>query len=188
MALKLDVLAAVTSKDKIDNGAWLHYRSPIVAPGDDQGPLLYRRNADGTDDVSKPVRALVRSQYSGYYRSRNLALQTVTQSRVGRSKQDQRDEVIRKAVEMERPHQFSYLLAAFENVSSEVDGLQKPEEAELLALAQEGEYQWLVNQTMNFAFTDSNYGSGEEVAEATKGNGSAGAAKAAAAESAQSES
>jgi hypothetical protein len=174
---EIDVTEGIQSKDLIENGAWLHLRG-IAPPGEEEGEPIYLKDAEGKPDKTKPFRAMVRSVRSEYFRARDLRIQTLASSKAQRAPRREQDAIIESSVAAERPKRFSFLLVCFENASQKVPGVQKPSEEELITFAKQGEYQFIVDQVMRFAFEDRNYGTAEQVAAATGGNVEAPAAAA----------
>lgn len=169
MALpKLDALEGIASSELIENGYWLHLRSPA-----DDEPLYM------AGDKTKPMRALVRSYRSKAYRSKDFALQTAAIAKTRRTKSRDLDKALAADMQKERPEKFGVLLVSLDNCSSAEPGILTPNEEEKIAMANASHLQWMVDQVMECAFTDENYGAAAIAAaeeEKSSGKGAAGAA------------
>lgn len=172
--LKLDAVKGIVNADAIENGAWLHLRSPHVRDGEEEGDLLYL----DPEDKRRPIRALVRSYRSQHFRAQDFKVQTKALGQARRMKgAKQQDAIMEEAAWLERPRRFAALLVSLDNVSKESPGVQTPSEEDKIELASKsseeaGNYQWLVDQVMKFGFDDDNFGgapAGEEKAGGGKG-------------------
>lgn len=151
----------------IEDGVWLHLRHWEVPPGEEEAPLLY------ADPVKNeyPVRVKVRSALSKTFRAKELRMTTEAQARLSRMKVKDREKAMQEAVQVERAHRFSWLVAAVENMDLDNLGqMQIPEEEDLFAIAvlttkDEDNLIWFVDQAMAHAYENSNYG-----VAATEGN------------------
>lgn len=167
MELKLDVVEALISKERIEEGKWRQLRSFIIPTGEEEGPLLFRDPPKNEE----PVRIRMRSVRSDYFRKRELNATISTQAKANRTKASEREALVATAMSAERARRFSWLCTGLENFSAEAP-MQTPTEDDLFAMASQGSNQWIVDQGMSLAFTDSEYGSDEELARAALGNGS----------------
>lgn len=158
MELKFDAAKSVANADLIENGAWLHLRhATLREPGSDEKKRLYLQDAKGNDLLDKPMRVKVRSARSKSFRRADIHNTTKQVAGVQRAKQADKDRIIEEAATYERPKRFSALVIALENFSKDAP-MQTPEPQDLVVLADMGEMQWLVDQVMEFAFEDENFG------------------------------
>lgn len=151
MKLNLDVAARIVSGDKIAQGAWLH----LTRPGD--GAPIY------ADEAGKyPARLKVRShRHKAFQDALYQAQAAQATSRKGRGKAPA--ELVRDAFQEGRPRNFSLLVLAVENLdSSQLGKVIEASPEDLMAIAQAPEHQWIVDQVMNFAFNDSNFGAEDD--------------------------
>lgn len=168
MELKLDVVDGLISKEDLESGKWAHLRSFIVPTGEEEGFLLFRDPPANT----MPVRIRMRSYRSRYFQNKQLRTTINMQAKANRTKASEREALIGEGMSKERAQRFSWLCTGLENFSAD-EPMQTPDEQVLFEMAQQAEYQWIVDQAMTFAFTDSNFGSEEAIAAAALGNGSA---------------
>lgn len=145
----------ILSANAIENGAFCHFTVPEDMPNG--GVLMY------LDPVNKqhPVGAMVRSSDSKFFRSKGFSLQTKAMSAAKRAKANEQDRVIQDQMEMERPRRFAALVVCLRNPSVEEKGDIVLDEEELADMGNDGEFQWMVNQVMAFAFNAANFGGDE---------------------------
>lgn len=158
--MKLDVAERIVSADRIEQGAWMQLTRP------NSTDLLF---ADEKGDY--PAMIKVRS-----YRAKDIAdaryRAQAAQASARGNKVKTVATVIREAAETQRPREFAMMAASMKNLDSTQLGKEiTPSEDDLLAIAKLPEYQWLVDQVMNFGYTDANFGLEEE----TKGKNDDGA-------------
>lgn len=157
-----DVIKKVVSADRIANGAWLHLRAPAPLGGEEDGTAigdpLYRDPAK-----TEPVRALVRSHRSKHVRDNDVNIQTKGATAARRAKGTEQEKVIAQQVALQRGRQFAAFLVGLENATMGHNGLQTIDEQQAMVMADQDEFQWLVDAVINFAFDDANYG-GDEAA------------------------
>lgn len=148
MTLKLDVAQRVVSANKIDAGTWM----PVTMPGDASSPVF--ADAEG----KFPAEVLVRSYRSKSFKDRVYAA-NAAQASARKSTSKNMADLVREGEETGRPRNFSWLVMGMRNLdSSQLGVVVIPSEEDLFALAQQPDSQWLVDQVMNHAYTDSNYG------------------------------
>lgn len=160
MPISVNIAKKILAKDLIEDGKWIH-----LTTGGDDPELLY---ADAAE--TKPCRALVRSRRCEGMKKVNEALgrKTLGLGRMSNTKAKDVEAGLRKT---EVPRRFAVVLAGLENCDTSNLGIQTFTETELLetpvygadgklgeALAYHPDYDWLVNQVVDYAFNDKNYG------------------------------
>lgn len=165
--MKFDAFKQSVSEDRMENGAWLHFKNSIT------GEPLY------LDPETKllPTRALVRSSRSKAFRSKHEALLNRFDAKTARARP--REAAAIRAVEghLERGRKLAVVVVQWDNVDLEKPGIQPgPTEDEALVLDQETTMQDYIDQIFAFAAEDENYG-GKALVDAgdpSSGNGKAG--------------
>lgn len=174
----INIAKKLLAKDFIEDGRWIH----LMTGGSDPEPLY----ADKEQKL--PCRALVRSRRCiGMTKvNESLGRKTLGIARLNNTKAKDIEDGLRKT---EIPRRFAVVLAALENCNTEKPGIQTFTETELLeapvygadgvlgeALAYHPDYDWLINQVVDYAFDDRNYDPEAEKAK-PKGNGEAAGAQ-----------
>lgn len=150
--MDFDILAKRVDVNAQENGAWLHLRDPH------DGEPMY---ADpGTN--ARPCRALVRSRLSSYFRNADIKMTAQNQSKLARTKLPNREAMTEENLAKARPRWFATVLVALENCSSAKPGTVHMDEATSLEVANDPKYAWLLEQVIEFAFDDTNFGGGTE--------------------------
>lgn len=155
MSDKFDFVDGLLGHDAIEDGAFCHWLDPRT------GEPLYLPGAkrkDGSMDPELAVGAYVRSTSSKAYDAfeKSLARRSITASRRARS-ESQRQEVVFKQIETERPERFAALVTRFKNTSQAKPGVWTPTDEEKSTLAANTHMKPFVDHVMTFAEDISNY-------------------------------
>lgn len=155
-AFSFDALESAFSEDLIENGAWLHFVGP------DGEPLSIptgKLDAD-KNPITVPVRARVRSMLSVKYDQHMDRLQTGASSRARKLKgEEARRKLLIREMKENQPKAFSALVAEFENISKAALGSVRPPESDLLHFALQPKNKVWVDQVLEFAADNANFGS-----------------------------
>ena len=158
--MEFDALTSAYDDDRIENGAWLHFTGP------DGEPLFL----PGKGDTKLPVRVRVRSMLSTKYDLHMDRLQSGAASRARRLKgEEQRRKALLKEMKENQPKAFAALVAEFENISAAKLGAVSPPESDLLHFATQPKNKVWVDQVLEFAADNANFGAGAGD-DATPGN------------------
>lgn len=150
--MEFDILAKRVDVNAQENGAWLHLRDP-----NDAEPLY----AD-PEGKTRPCRALVRSRLSSYFRNADIKMTAKNQSKLARTKLPDREAMTEDNLAKARPRWFATVLVALENCSSTKPEPVQMDEAACLEMANDPKYAWLLEQVIEFAFDDTNFGGAKE--------------------------
>lgn len=163
MTLSFDALESAYDNDLIENGAWLHFTGP-------DGEPLFLTVGEGDKARKVPVRARVRSMLSQKYDQHMDRLQTGAASRARKLKgEEQRRKALLKEMKENQPKAFAALVAEFENISKSALGTVTPPESDLLHFALQPKNKVWVDQVLEFAADNANFGAGA-ADEASPGN------------------
>jgi len=148
--MKFDVLERVSSKEAIEDGAWMRVNAPGTS-----NPLYRDFKAE---DPKEPVRIRVRSirseAYQAHAANEERKAFNAAKDLTG---QKQRDAIV-AVTKKRRVLDFAVLVTEVENVSKGVDGPVKPSHDDLIRIGSASESGWLVDQVFVFARDDENFG------------------------------
>jgi len=154
--LSFDALESAYSDDLIENGAWLHFVGP-------DGEPLYLTVGEGDKAKRVPVRARVRSMLSVKYDAHMDRLQTGASSRARKLKgEEQRRKLLLKEMKENQPKAFAALVSELENISRAALGTVSPPESDLLHFALQPKNKVWVDQVLEFAAENANFGADAE--------------------------
>lgn len=139
-------LIKVMDADGIENGVWFE----VNAPGTTD-PLF--RDPEET----LPCRVKVRSDKSKSYREATFQFQQRLQQKLNRAKAKDREALQQAAFAEQRQLWFSELLVATENCDAEKAGIVTPTKADMLALAEDSENLWFVEQVVALGLGEKNF-------------------------------
>lgn len=150
--LSFDVLDDAYSADAIENGAWLHFLGP------DQEPM-YLTIGEGDKAKKVPVRARVRSMLSVAYDKHMDQLQTGTANKARKLKGDEaRRKLLLREMKENQPKAFAALVVELENISRGALGVVSPPQSDLLHFALITKNKVWVDQVLEFAADNANFG------------------------------
>lgn len=146
-----DVLEAVASATKINDGIWIHLYS-TDADGE-KVPLYLDPNTQ-----EKPCRALVRSIRSDHYRAEERKLNASGAVARGRQRAGQASEMVEKQIAKREPALFAAALISLENCSTTGAPVQAVSKEQAFELANKPNMQWMVEQIVVAAGDDALFG------------------------------
>lgn len=140
-------LIKVMDPDAIENGVWFQLNSPGTTE-----PLF-------RDPVAKtlPCKVKVRSDKSKAFRSADFDFANNLQNRLAKAKATERAAIQKGAYTERRPYWFASLLVCTDNCDSEKAGQVTGTFEEMVALAQESENIWLVDQVLALGLGEQNF-------------------------------
>lgn len=157
--LSFDALESAYSDDLIENGAWLHFVGP------DGEPLFIPtgQKDEKQNPIKVPVRARVRSMLSVKYDQHMDRLQTGASSRARKLKgEEARRKLLLKEMKENQPKAFAALVSELENISAGALGTVTPPESDLLHFALQPRNKVWVDQVLEFAADNANFGADAE--------------------------
>ncbi|AKU43440.1 tape-measure chaperone [Caulobacter phage Sansa] len=155
--LEFDALK-VFDTDKINNGAWMQFINPVT-----EEPIFL-----DPETQKLPSEVRVRSVKSKAFDEHLDTVQrrAVDRARAGKGKKAREEMLVQ--LKKEGPESFAALVAGFRNVSKAQPGEITPPKADLVHFAKQLENKEFVDQVLEYAADDRNYGpDGEEPGKAS---------------------
>ena len=151
--MKFTALTKAFSADAIEEGVWLQLLGP------DDEPMFLKPNADDPTLSQFPCRFRVRSVLSKAFDAAQDEQAKMAANRARRLKGAQQRNAVMEELKKERPKNFSVLVTEVENIDTDKPGESgKPSRSELLAFAEDPNNRFWVDQVLDFAADNRNYG------------------------------
>lgn len=152
MELQLDGVSAdaLFDEDKVNNGVWIHLESAK----DDETNETYPLYLD-PETKRQPQRALVRSHRCRAIRDAEEKLQKDGFVRVQKAKKKEKDGVIAENSILKSERRFAFFLAAVDNLSKKIPGVQRVSESDAITIYKSEAYANISQQVREAAYDDS---------------------------------
>lgn len=161
MSLDLSGVAkdALLDEAKINDGVWVHLDSPDRDPETGAPIPMYARKPDGSQDLSRPQRALVRSHRCKAVKEAETKRQKTGMVKFRLAKKKERDDVIAESTILPKDMYFSLVLVALDNFGK-AGGRQDLDADAAKQLYAMSDYDHIVQQITETSYDDEPYKAG----------------------------